>query len=163
MEISFNAISQLVAALAVTAGVIIGAREVRLLRREREREEALTISNPQYNELFAKAVLVLPTLPDDLDLVTLEDEYDEYLGSIAYMMLYWENVGRMVKRGQVSLEDVDEVLGGTVQLSWRKLRPLVLELRSQDPEVERVYYEWFQWLAENVREYESPPAAYARD
>lgn len=105
MELPLNTISQLLAAIAVTAGVVFAAREVRLLRREREREEALTISNPRYDELFAKAILVLPTLPDDLDLETLENEYEEYLGSIAYLMLYWESIGRRVERGQISLGD----------------------------------------------------------
>lgn len=45
-------------------------------------------------------------------------------------------------------------------MSWRKLRPLVEELRGHDEEVERIYYD--QWLARNVEDYDSPPPAHER-
>jgi len=59
-----------------------------------------------------------------------------------------ESLGYAVFARMVPLGVVDELLGGTVRIAWRKLRGYV------DYERERAgsqkFWEWFQWLAEQI-------------
>ncbi len=72
-------------------------------------------------------------------------------------MATWEGLGILVFDGEVSLETVDDFYSATIDQSWRKLRQFVQELRSAT--VRDTRWEWFQWLAERMREREasSPP------
>jgi hypothetical protein len=43
---------------------------------------------------------------------------------------------------------VGDLLGGTVRLAWRKLRPYIEEERRRTGS--RKTFEWFEWLAKQV-------------
>jgi hypothetical protein len=45
----------------------------------------------------------------------------------------------------VPLQVVGDLMGGTVRLAWRKLRPYIEEERRRSGS--RKTFEWFQWLA----------------
>ena len=71
-------------------------------------------------------------------------------------MTTWESMGVLVFRREVGLDLVDDLFSGAIVLSWRKLRAYVQEMR--DREDRQTYFEWFQWLAERMRDRESDSA-----
>ena len=62
-----------------------------------------------------------------------------------------EAVGLMVFQRIVPFRLVQQLMGGTIQASWRVLRPHTEWLRGKlsRPSI----HEWFQWLAERLDEY----------
>jgi len=55
----------------------------------------------------------------------------------------------------VPLNVVDELLGGTVRVAWRKLRGYVEYER--DRAGSQTNWEWFQWLAEQLDRHSKAP------
>src|SRR5437762_12536790 len=59
-----------------------------------------------------------------------------------------ESLGYAVFARMVPLNVVDELLGGTVRVAWRKLQEYVEYERERAGSQQN--WEWFQWLAEQV-------------
>ena len=74
-----------------------------------------------------------------------------------------EAVGLMVYQRIVPFRLVQQLMGGTIQASWRVLRPHTEWLREKlrRPSI----HEWFQWLAERLDEcpeYRDEVGAYSK-
>ena len=74
-----------------------------------------------------------------------------------------EAVGLMVFQRIVPFRLVQQLMGGTIQASWRVLRPHTAGLREKlsRPSI----HEWFQWLAERLGEhpeYRDEEGAYSK-
>jgi hypothetical protein len=63
-----------------------------------------------------------------------------------------ETLGYSVFQRLVPLRMVDELLGGTVRVSWRKLRAFIEYER--DRAGSQKAWEWFQWLVERLEEHQ---------
>src|SRR4030095_13930740 len=62
-----------------------------------------------------------------------------------------EGLGYSVYGRIVQLQVVVDLLGGTVRLAWRKLRPYIEEERQRSGSQKT--FEWFQWLATQLERY----------
>ena len=62
-----------------------------------------------------------------------------------------EAVGLMVYQRSVPFRHVQQLMGGTIQASWRALRPHTERMRGKRdrPSI----HEWFQWLSERLDEH----------
>ena len=150
-------IAEIVSAIAVVFGFGFAVSEVRRNRKARVRESALALVNSYQSPEFSNAIMLVVYLPGGLTRSELERELGADMSLIALLMTTWESLGVLVFRREVSLDLVDDFFSGPIVLSWRKLRVLVEEMRSQDQR--ETYFEWFQWLAERMldRETEAEP------
>jgi hypothetical protein len=156
MDIS--TIANLLNALAVSAGVIFAAVQIRHYRQQRRRDAMLELVRSFQSPPFAAALHRLHTLPDGADL----QEIREILGpdgedAVFLIGLTWESIGLLVFRREVTLDLVADFFSGTISVSWRKLHVFVEEDRRSLKR--ETVWEWFQWLAERMmeREKKSPP------
>ncbi len=74
-----------------------------------------------------------------------------------------ESVGLMVNQRIVAFRLVQQLMGGTIQASWRVLEPHTQMLREKlgRPSI----HEWYQWLAERLNEhpeYKDEEGAYSK-
>lgn len=153
-----STLANLVNAVAVTAGVIFAAVQIRHYRQRQRRDAMLELVRSFQNPSFASALRRVTSLPDNAD----RQKIRELLGldgedAVFLVGLTWESIGVLVFRREVTFDLVADFFSGTVSISWRKLRVFVEEDRRF---VERdTAWEWFQWLAEQMieREKESPP------
>jgi hypothetical protein len=144
----------LISTLAIVAGLFFAGLQVRTAQRERSRDsQMLLAANAFFNSEFMRGVQMILNLPDGLSGAELSahlegDESDIYnwLGSM-------EGIGFLVFHGAVPLEIVDRGASGPVILSWRKLEGYVREERARTGR--ETMWEWFQWLAERLEEYEA--------
>ena len=147
----------LVNALAVTAGVIFAAVQIRHYRQRQRHDAMLELLRSFQNPAFASALRRMNSLPDEAS----REQIRELLGpdgedAVFLVGLTWETIGVLVFRREITLDLVADFFSGSVSISWRKLRAFVEEDRRF---VERdTVWEWFQWLAERMieREKKSP-------
>src|SRR6185295_13229270 len=122
-------------------------------RRAREREVALEILRLIHTPDFARALRLMYDLEPGLSRAEVEARLGDDMHFVYSMMISWESLGVLVYRRQLDLQLVDDFVGGSLLLSWRKLERYVKEeriARERD-----TLLEWFQWLAERMRERES--------
>jgi hypothetical protein len=156
MDIS--TIANLINAIAVTAGVIFAATQVREFRSQRRRHSMYTLVQTFQSPDFAKALHRIIDLPDNLDRAGMRAKIGpDGEAEIYFVTTTWETIGVLVFQKELTLDLVDDFFSGPVVLSWRKLERYLEEQRK---EYQRdTLFEWFQWLAERMMERESklPP------
>ena len=150
---SLIVILQAIATATFVAGVAFTVVQLRHGRRAREREVALEILRLIHTPDFARALRLMYDLEPGLSRAEVEARLGDDMHFVYSMMISWESLGVLVYRRQLDLQLVDDFVGGSLLLSWRKLERYVKEERiARERET---LLEWFQWLAERMRERES--------
>jgi hypothetical protein len=156
MDIS--TIANLINAIAVTAGVIFAAAQIRQYRQRRQRDAMLELVRSFQSPAFTAAYRRVLSLPDGADAAKIREVLGPDGEDVVYLVsLTWESLGVLVYRREVTLDLVDDFFSGPLVISWRKLKVYSEEWRrTLNRETGN---EWFHWLAERMleREKTSPP------
>ena len=156
MDIS--TIANLINAIAVTAGVIFAAAQIRQYRQRRERDAMLELVRSFQSPAFTAALRRVLSLPDGADSAKIREVLGPDGEDAVYLVsLTWESLGVLVYRREVTLDLVDDFFSGPLVISWQKLKIFSEEWRrTLNRETGN---EWFHWLAERMleREKTSPP------
>ncbi len=148
MELS--TIANLATALTVLTAVVFGLIEMRRARREREERAAFAAVQAILTPEWMRSMLVVHKIPDDASAASIEGDA-RLLDAACAVGIILEGLGYSVYARIVPLHVVGDLLGGTVRLAWRKLRPYVEEERRRTGSQKT--FEWFQWLATQVERY----------
>lgn len=73
------------------------------------------------------------------------------LAAVQAIGVILEGLGYSVYARIVPLQVVGDLMGGTVRLAWRKVRPYVEEERRRIGS--QNFFEWFQWLSTQLERY----------
>src|ERR1700730_7962697 len=127
-----STLANLINAIAVTAGVIFAATQIRDYRRQRRRDSMLALVRSFESPTFAKALRRGIELPDD----TSADQIRETLGPegedlIVHVTATWETIGVLLFHGELTIDVIDDFFSGPILISWRKLLPYTLDLRKR--------------------------------
>ena len=156
MDIS--TIANLINAIAVTAGVIFAAAQIRQYRQRRQRDAMLELVRSFQRPAITAAQRRVLSLPDGADSAKIREVLGPDGEDAVYLVsLTWESLGVLVYRREVTLDLVDDFFSGPLVISWRKLKVYSEEWRrTLNRETGN---EWFHWLAERMleREKTSPP------
>src|SRR2546423_14068155 len=151
-------LANLINAIAVTAGVIFAATQIRDYRQRRRRDAMLALVSSFQSPTFAKALRSVIELPENAS----AEKIIEILGPdgedlLAHLTATWETIGILLFHGELTMALVDDFFSGPILISWRKLGSYVEEMRRRYDR--NTWFEWFQWLAERMTERESktPP------
>jgi hypothetical protein len=149
--VDISTFANLVNAIAVTAGVIFAAVQIRHYRQRQRRDAMLELIRSFQNPSFASALRRVNSLPDG----ARRQQIHELLGPNGEDAVFL--VGLLVFRREVTFDLVADFFSGSVSVSWRKLHVFVEEDRRFV--ARETVWEWFQWLAEQMieREKKSPP------
>ena len=152
MDIS--TIANLINAIAVTAGVIFAATQIRDYRRQRKRDAMLNLVQSFQSPAFARGLRRVIELPDDAS----AEKIREILGPdgedlMVHVTATWETIGVLLFHGELSIDIIDDFFSGPILITWRKLLPYTMDVRQQHQR--DTWSEWFQWLAERMMERES--------
>jgi hypothetical protein len=156
MDIS--TIANLLNALAVTAGVIFAAAQIKDYRRQRRRDAMLELVRSFQSPPFTRALHRINSLPDGADRQKIREVLgDEGEDDVFLVGLTWESLGVLAFRREVTLDLMADFFSGAIVISWRKLHVFVEEDRRSLKR--ETVWEWFQWLAERMieREKKTPP------
>ena len=156
MDIS--TLANLINAIAVTAGVIFAAAQIRQYRQRRQRDAMLELVRSFQSPAFTAALRRVLSLPDGADAAKIREVLGPDGEDAVYLVsLTWESLGVLVFRREMTLDLVDDFFSGPLVISWQKLKVYSEEWRrALNRETGN---EWFHWLAERMleRERTSPP------
>ncbi len=139
--------AQFLAQISLVVGAFFAGYQFLHARRERDDHAALEVLNDLQSTEFRAAyqqiwMLPLAAPPEDVrgDVAT-----EDAAGCVA---MTFETLGIMVHNRIVPLDTVDQVIGGFLRESWRRLEPYIMDQRAKLGAPR--YAEWYQWLAERV-------------
>ena len=147
VALDLSTIANVATALTVLIAVAFGIIEMRRARREREERAAFAAVQAILTPEWMRSMLVIHNLPDDASAAMIERDA-RVLDAASAVGIILEGLGYSVYARIVPLHVVGDLLGGTVRLAWRKLRPYIEEERRRSGS--KKTFEWFEWLAKQV-------------
>lgn len=147
---------ELLSAITLILGVVYAVIQLRQFQARRDRENALELLRSFQTPEFATALRAVYALPTGLGKADIEETLGDKMDLVYALMTTWESLGVLVHRGEMSLDMVDDFFSGPIRISWEKLSPYVLGEREEQNR--ETIEEWFQWLADRLKERESTAA-----
>src|SRR6478735_1894074 len=138
--------------MTVTVGVIFGIASVWQWRKTRSLTAATELVRAMQTPDFARSMPLVLALPERAapQLVVQDPE----LLNAAYVVSHvFESLGVLVFHRLLPLRLVDELIGGYVRASWKRL---ALHVEAQRVPLGAMFGEWFQWLADRLNENPAP-------
>ena len=142
MELS--TIANVATALTVITGVAFGLVEAQRSRRARQERAAYAAVQAILSPEWMRSMITVHSIPDGSDASAIEAD-PVVLNAAHSVGVILEGLGYSVYARIVPLRVVADLMGGTVRLAWRKLRPYVEDERQRSGSQKT--FEWFQWLA----------------
>src|SRR6266705_3262154 len=123
-------LANLINAIAVTAGVIFAAAQIRYYRPRRQREAMLELVRSFQSPAFTSALRRVLSLPDGADTQKIREVLGPDGEDAVYLVsLTWESIGLLLFRRELTLDLIDDFFSGPILLSWQKLRVWAEEWR----------------------------------
>ena len=145
--VNLSTVANIATALTVLTAVVFGLIEMRRARKEREERAAFIAVQAILTPAWIKSMTLVQAISEGTTPAQIEADprLFQAVQSIACIL---ESLGYAVFARMVPLNVVDELLGGTLRVAWRKLRGYVeYDVSAQ---VRKKNWEWFQWFAEQI-------------
>lgn len=135
---------------ALVGALIFAGLQLRSGNRVREEQSAVTLIEAALSTVLVQPVSLLSKISPDATAAELEaypPEVDRAIQEIAFRI---EALGYLVYRRVLSIQSVEELMGGMIAFWWARIKPFAERdrVRTENPRM----YEWVQWLAERVAE-----------
>jgi hypothetical protein len=146
-SVDLSTVANIATAFTVLTAVVFGLIEMRRARKDREERAAFVAVQAILTPAWMQSMSLVQAIPDGTTASQIESDprLFQAVQSIACIL---ESLGYSVFARIVPLKVVDELLGGTVRVAWRKLRGYVEYERERAGSQKN--WEWFQWLAEQI-------------
>jgi len=148
-------ILSLFSTLALVSAVVFAGLQVRQTNQQRKEQAAIELVRSMQSVEWTSSVGPISALPIHGSEQLTKGQAD----AATTLALRLEAMGYLVYRRTVSLDLVDELVGGMTRTAWDRLGPWVQKYRSDSGNDKA--FEWFQWLAERLAARDmSPTPAY---
>lgn len=138
---------QLVGQVSLVVAAFVAVYQLLQLRQRRHHDAALQVITSLQTQAFRDAFNLVNELPlaAPPERVRAEPATESAAGTI---MMTFETLGVLVHARIVPIELVDQVIGGFLRESWRRLEPYVRWKRNAIGS--QRWGEWYQWLFEHL-------------
>ncbi len=150
-------ILQLITTISIFAGVIFAVLQLRYSNRQRARESALQMLHSFRTPEFLKATDIVLGLPEGLSKKEIEERLGDNIAGILLLFGTFEGLAILVHNRDIEIGMVEDFFSGILIFSGRKLKNYLEETRKESGR--QTYYEWYQWLYEQVEKRESKSPA----
>ena len=153
-------LAEIVGVLIVVGGLFFAVLQMRQIRQQRRELAAIELFRFFGNQQFTAAYKRILRLPDNLGVDDIRDEDSELEDAAVLISATMENIGVMTFQRIVPFIVVNNLIGQSAPILWRKLERWAVALREEQSSPQA--FEWFQWLAERLEEYHTlePDPAY---
>lgn len=153
-------IAEILGAFIVIGGLLFAVLQTRQFRQQRRELAAIELLRFFGSPRFSEAYRAILHMPDGMSAADIRSERPDLENAATLISTTMENIGVMTFQRIVPFMVVNNLVGWSAVVLWRKLGQWVGALRE---ETGAPYaFEWFQWLAERLDEYQAgdPRPAY---
>ncbi len=148
-----NSIFGLISTIAIIVGLIFAGVQLWILNRQREGEAAIQLLHSFQTPEFHEAVSILVDLPENLSKKEIEERLGEKMTCMRVLFGTFESLGILIFRREIDINLVEDFFSGVIILTGKKFKNYINEVREISNR--QTYYEWMQWLYEQVDKRES--------
>lgn len=152
--------AEILGIIIVIGGLYFAVLQMRQIRQQRRELAAIELFRFFGNPKFTQAYQIVLHLPDGLSAGEIRSKQANLEDAVMLISSTMENIGVMTFQRIVPFVIVNNLIGSSVIILWRKLENWAIALR--DDLGNEAAFEWFQWLAERLEDYQprDPRPAY---
>ncbi|MCH8334965.1 MAG: hypothetical protein IIC61_03640 [Proteobacteria bacterium] len=152
--------AEILGVIIVIGGLYFAVLQMRQIRQQRRELAAIELFRFFGNPRFTQAYQIVLHLPDGLSAGEIRSKQANLEDAVMLISSTMENIGVMTFQRIVPFVIVNNLIGSSVIILWRKLENWVIALR--DELGDEAAFEWFQWLAKRLEDYQprDPRPAY---
>jgi uncharacterized membrane protein (UPF0136 family) len=139
---------QLVGQVSLVVGAGVAVYQLMQLRRTQRHEAALRVITGINTQEFRNAFNAVNELPIGASAQQVRDAGPAMESAAGTVMMAFESLGVLVHNRVVPVDLVDQVIGGFLRESWRRLEQYVHWKRKALGYAR--WGEWYQWLFEHL-------------
>ena len=153
-------LAEILGVIIVVGGLFFAMMQMRQTRQQRRELAAIELFRFFGNPKFTEAYQMVLHLPDGLSAADIRTKQASLEDAAMLISSTMENIGVMTFQRIVPFVIVNNLIGSSVIILWRKLERWATALR--DELGDEAAFEWFQWLAERLEDYQprNPHPAY---
>lgn len=150
VQFDLQIILSIISTLAIVIALLFAAVQLRQANRSRMEQAAIAVIHNSQGDSWTRALEAVSRLPAEATVDQINASGPETAQLIFYFGIRLETLGYVTFLRLVSLEMIDDLLGGTILVFWSRAGAWI--------ECERVrigspkFLEWCEWLADRVRE-----------
>ena len=144
--------AEIIGVIIVVGGLFFAVLQMRQIRQQRRELAAIELFRFFGNPKFTEAYHAIMRLPDDLSAEDIRHRNEGLEDAAMLISSTMENIGVMTFQRIVPFVIVNNLVGRSVIILWRRLENWTLALREDLGD--DAAFEWFQWLAEQLEAYE---------
>jgi len=146
--------AEILGVIIVIGGLYFAVLQMRQIRQQRRELAAIELFRFFGNPQFTAAYQMVLHLPDGLSAEDIRTKLANLDDAAMLISSTMENIGVMTFQRIVPFVIVNNLLGSSVIILWRKLENWAIALREELGD--EAAFEWFQWLAERLEQYQPP-------
>jgi hypothetical protein len=153
-------IAEIVGVLIVVGGLFFALMQMRQIRQQRRELAAIEMFRFFGNPDFTRAYKTILRLPDGMSAAEIRNEDPALEDAAVLISATMENIGVMTYQRIVPFTVVNNLMGASTPILWRKLEGWTKTVREEQDSGEA--FEWFQWLSERLVQFgtKDPDPAY---
>lgn len=153
-------LAEILGVIIVVGGLFFAMMQMRQTRQQRRELAAIELFRFYGNPKFTEAYQMVLNLPDNLSAEDIRTKQANLEDAAMLISSTMESIGVMTFQRIVPFVIVNNLIGSSVIILWRKLENWTVALR--DELGDEAAFEWFQWLAERLEDYQprNPHPAY---
>ena len=144
-------IAEILSAAIVVGGLFFALLQMRQIKQQRRELAAIELFRFFGNPNFAEAYKTVLQLPDGIGAAELRTRPGDLEDAAMLISTTMENIGVMTFQRIVPFVVVNNLIGTSASILWRRLQVWTGDLRQELGE--DAAFEWFQWLAERLDQY----------
>ena len=140
----------LISTVAIVLALVFAGVQVREANRARRDQAAVALLQSAGGDSWTNAMNTVAQLRADISAQEVDASGEWAVTALVNFGVRLESIGYMVYSRLVSLEKVDDLLGGVILMFWSRALAWVERerVRTGNPRL----FEWCEWLADRVRE-----------
>jgi hypothetical protein len=140
--------AEIIGVIIVIGGLLFAILQTRQFRQQRREMAAIELLRFFGSPRFAEAYRMILQMPEGMGAEDIRGAEPELEKSAMLIGTTMENIGVMTYQRIVPFMVVNNLVGSSTIILWRKLEQWVNALREEMGEP--YAFEWFQWLAERL-------------
>lgn len=142
--------AEIFSAIVVIGGIVFAVLQMRQTRQQRRELAAIELFRSFGSPQFAEAYRNVLHFPDGLTASEMKRQFPDAENCAMLISTTMESIGVMMYQRIVPAAVVNNLIGNSAIILWKKLELWANDLRE---ELDNPYaFEWFQWLAQKLEE-----------
>jgi hypothetical protein len=148
--LDFASVLNLISTIAIVGALIFTALQVRAANRARQDQAAIVVIQTTQNENWTRALGLISALTQDAALEQISERGTAVEHALFELSIRLETIAYMVFCRIVSLQAIDDLIGGVTIVFWSRAKAWTQNYRmtTNNPK----FNEWCEWLADRLTE-----------